>query len=171
MLDRSSTQFVYFIRPVGLDGPIKIGCSTYPMSRLNALMTWSPFPLEILAMAPGGHSDERRLHQRFSADRLRSEWFRTTRELIDLIDGVAKTGKLPFEVVGSRKGKLPGLQSVLKRHELSRKQLAKAGGVSLECVNQWASNKYSDGAAQIIEILSTLGIECSLSELVEDEAA
>lgn len=38
----SESRFIYFLRPIGWDGPVKIGCSNYPMLRLNALMAWSP---------------------------------------------------------------------------------------------------------------------------------
>lgn len=168
MLDRNATRFVYFIRPSGWDSPVKIGCSVYPMSRLSALMAWSPFPLEILATAPGGTGDERRLHLRFAADRLRGEWFRTTRDLIGLIDSVAKTGSLPFEISGTQRGKLPGLRRILKRHGLSRKQIADTAGVSVACVTQWATDPYNSGAGCVIETLGVLGIECTLAELHED---
>lgn len=34
---------VYFIKPIGMDGPIKIGCSDKPARRLITLAAWSPF--------------------------------------------------------------------------------------------------------------------------------
>lgn len=52
---------VYFIRPVGMDGPVKIGGSGVPKNRLNNLMTWSPFPLEVAATDDGGYPLERRI--------------------------------------------------------------------------------------------------------------
>ena len=42
-------RYVYFIKPVGMEGPIKIGCSIMPTERLEGLAVWSPFPLEIVA--------------------------------------------------------------------------------------------------------------------------
>ena len=41
--------YVYFIKPIGMDGPIKIGCSVSPDRRRETLEWWCPFPLEILA--------------------------------------------------------------------------------------------------------------------------
>lgn len=71
----SKPKYVYFIKPVGLDGPIKIGCSAEPEKRLKVLGTWSPFPLEIMGKAPGGHSDENFLHRRFADLHTHREWF------------------------------------------------------------------------------------------------
>lgn len=43
---------VYFVKPVGMDGPIKIGCTTTPAARIESLTIWSPFPLEVLVTIP-----------------------------------------------------------------------------------------------------------------------
>ncbi|MFS0736959.1 GIY-YIG nuclease family protein [Sphingomonas sp. 1P06PA] len=83
--DRDRTRYVYFIKPVGMDGPIKIGCSDQPENRLRSIMNWSPFPLEIVATTPGGFDLERALHGHFQNHFLRNEWFRPTPELRALI--------------------------------------------------------------------------------------
>lgn len=72
---------VYFIKPIGLDGPIKIGCSRSPDNRRASLETWSPFPLEIVAEIDGCDRIERRFHAKFFADRTHREWFSTSPEL------------------------------------------------------------------------------------------
>ncbi len=78
---------VYFIRPIGMRGPVKIGCAEFPPVRLKTLMTWSPFPLEIVAtIHPGDTALERRLHGIFAASHTRREWFAITPELETLID-------------------------------------------------------------------------------------
>lgn len=57
---------IYFIRPVGQRGPIKIGCSYLPLDRLRGLCQWSPLPLEVVATCDGQHHGvERRLHLMF----------------------------------------------------------------------------------------------------------
>lgn len=66
---------VYFIRPIGMDGPVKIGCSGSPASRRTALDTWSPFALEIIATIPGDFQLERRFHALFRKQHQRREWF------------------------------------------------------------------------------------------------
>lgn len=80
---------VYFIRAIGMQGPIKIGCSFSPTGRRKALEAWSPLPLEIIAEIEGGHDIERRFHQRFLASHKAYEWFHWTQELQDTIDAIS----------------------------------------------------------------------------------
>lgn len=74
-------RYIYFLKPQGLDGPIKIGCSYRPVSRLLALSQWSPFLLEVIAVAPGGFDTERALHERFADELLHHEWFHASPRL------------------------------------------------------------------------------------------
>ena len=78
--------FVYFLRPEGRLGPVKIGCSRYPASRLRALMAWSPYPLELAVEVPGERRDEKCLHSMFVADHTHGEWFRASGRLTTLIE-------------------------------------------------------------------------------------
>lgn len=80
---------VYFMRPVGADGPVKIGCSTMVEERLRAMSPWAPFPLEIAARIPGDFALEGRFHKKFIADRIHGEWFAASAELTDTIASVA----------------------------------------------------------------------------------
>lgn len=66
---------VYFLRPVGRDGPVKIGTSCEPRARLAAYQHWSPEPLELVAEIDGGHLVEQRFHAFFARDWLHHEWF------------------------------------------------------------------------------------------------
>lgn len=79
---------VYFIKPVGMDGPIKIGCSSHPDGRRRNLDTWSPFALEITASIEGDHTLERRFHARFLSSHERREWFRASPELVETIEQI-----------------------------------------------------------------------------------
>lgn len=72
------SRAVYFIKPVGMDGPIKIGCSQSPDSRREALDTWAPFALEIIAEIEGSLVLERRFHARHWDAHERKEWFTAT---------------------------------------------------------------------------------------------
>lgn len=86
---------VYFIRPVGMLGPVKIGCSGVPHYRLKALAAWSPFPLEVAAKIEyGDQTLERRLHGIFAASHSHKEWFRETPELTALIDRLAAGSRI-----------------------------------------------------------------------------
>lgn len=79
---------VYFIRPIGQEGPVKIGCSADPIKRLKQLMIWSPLPLEIAAAFPGNHSDEAAMQGMFAGQRSHGEWFRASDRLSALIASI-----------------------------------------------------------------------------------
>lgn len=80
---------VYFIRPVGMLGPIKIGCSFSPDTRRATLDTWSPFALAIVAEIEGGMDLERRFHARFKGQHERREWFSWSHDLQETIDAIS----------------------------------------------------------------------------------
>lgn len=79
---------VYFIKPVGMDGPIKIGCSESPERRRRALATWSPFELEIIAEIEGDFDLERRFHAFLQPWHERREWFAGSPEVWAVIKAV-----------------------------------------------------------------------------------
>ncbi len=82
--ERAIRAFVYFIA----DGEfVKIGYSADWRSRLKALQTSNPRELSAVAVIAGTIADERALHKRFAADRLRpdNEWFRFSEAIRDFI--------------------------------------------------------------------------------------
>lgn len=79
------TSRVYFIKPVGMDGPIKIGCSILPEKRLQELTVWSPFPLEVIGSVLGQIADEQFLHRCFADCHSHREWFYSTPALRETI--------------------------------------------------------------------------------------
>ena len=79
------TGFVYFIRPVGLPGPIKIGFSKVPARRLLDLTVWSPFPLEVVATVPGTTMLETNIHQCLARSHDRHEWFFPTNDVTGVV--------------------------------------------------------------------------------------
>lgn len=89
-MSHSAPKLIYFIKPVGMDGPIKIGCSYAPKRRIEDLSVWSPFPLEILATADGGYDVERKLHQRFAYAHSHREWFNPVPELTAAVHDIAR---------------------------------------------------------------------------------
>jgi hypothetical protein len=97
---------VYFIRPRGWDGPIKIGCTHRLQDRFGAINNWSPVPLEVVATIPGHRELERRFHLRFWHLRDRGEWFKAAPELDATIEevraGTFDVASLPH--FGVRKG-------------------------------------------------------------------
>src|SRR3546814_2554543 len=79
---------VYFIRPIGQAGPVKIGCSVGPNKRRHELETWSPVPLAIVAEIDGGFDIERRFHAKFQDNHERREWFNWSPGLDDTITAI-----------------------------------------------------------------------------------
>jgi hypothetical protein len=82
-------SYVYFIQR-GVDGPIKIGYSRKPKSRLSQLQSAFPETLRMLGVIPGDKAKERALHDRFDGIRVKGEWFAPDRSLIALIKANAK---------------------------------------------------------------------------------
>ncbi len=83
-----SKTYIYFIKPIGMAGPIKIGCTKSIDTRLDALMQLSPYPLELMVTAAGDFKLEHHLHARFAANRSHKEWFHPSDELMAGIDRV-----------------------------------------------------------------------------------
>lgn len=92
---------VYFIRPIGMAGPVKIGTSRTPDRRLNTFETWSPFPLEIAAAIDGDYRLERRFHNHFAADHTHREWFKWSPQLEMVIQAV-KAGTFDVSTLPSK---------------------------------------------------------------------
>lgn len=74
---------VYFIG--NGNGQVKIGVSDHPFRRMLDLQTASPYPLALLACAPGGGAKERDLHLTFADSRLCGEWFECSEKIRDYI--------------------------------------------------------------------------------------
>lgn len=95
------TACIYFIRPVGAEGPVKIGHSIYPAARLMSYMNWSPIELEVAAVVeipvPAGAkrrqfamSFERRFHCRYRDHWSHHEWFNANPLLTRDIDMIRR---------------------------------------------------------------------------------
>lgn len=87
-------NLIYFVKPVGLDGPVKIGCSHLPADRLMTLAAWSPFPLELIGTAPGGYQQEDFLHRCFANSHSHREWFHSTPDLHAAIKKIVASGSV-----------------------------------------------------------------------------
>jgi hypothetical protein len=81
--------FVYFVKPVGQRGPVKIGVSMNPQRRLAEFQAASPVALEMIGTMRGGHVTECRLHATFADLRLHGEWFDVDEHLEDFLADVA----------------------------------------------------------------------------------
>lgn len=96
------SRVVYFIKPIGMDGPVKVGCSKNADLRRANLAAWCPINLELLATTPGDIELEGRIHHYLIDDHERQEWFRHSRRLRALIasvkDGTFNPDDLPVNV-------------------------------------------------------------------------
>lgn len=81
---RPARGHIYFIQ-AGEDGPIKIGFSKDPDSRLRTLQTAHTAKLKMLHHQVGTKADEGRLHHRFKNIRIKGEWFEASPSLLDFI--------------------------------------------------------------------------------------
>lgn len=87
-------EFIYFLKPQNFSGPIKIGCSFLPESRLTTMMKWSPFPLEIMTTTPGSFVLETALHHHFADVHLHAEWFQPVDRLVHGIEQLRQGASL-----------------------------------------------------------------------------
>lgn len=71
---------------------VKIGFSADVSKRVRDLQTACPYPLTLVALAPGGIMTERRWHVRFREFAHRDEWFRYEGELRDAIEALPTFG-------------------------------------------------------------------------------
>lgn len=85
---------IYFFRPVGLKGPIKIGSSEAPRTRLEQMAVWSPFELEMIGSIPGEISDERFLHDGLAESHRHREWFDATSIVLRAVEEAIDDGSL-----------------------------------------------------------------------------
>ncbi len=99
---------VYFLRPVGMEGPIKIGFSDQPKRRLKELTMWSPVPLELVAMVPGNRALESMLHRAFADAKSHWEWFHPIPEIVTAIERLAagREAHEAFDIHRHRRGRV-----------------------------------------------------------------
>ncbi len=75
---------IYFMQA---DTLVKIGTAVDVGKRKQLLQTGCPFRIVVLGVMPGGQWDEKHLHGRFAAYRVRGEWFNLSQEICDFIEG------------------------------------------------------------------------------------
>lgn len=102
MSDEPCLEYVYFIRAE--TGHIKIGVSTRPLDRLQALQTACPFKLEVIGLLQSGdaYTTEAALHRQFASLRTYGEWFLPDENMmkyIRLMDGLVLDGHHVVESV------------------------------------------------------------------------
>jgi hypothetical protein len=106
---RMSETLIYFLKPVGMVGPIKIGSSWKPVDRMRTFMSWSPFPLELIATTDGDGKLERTIHNCFADAHSHCEWFHPIPRLLKAIEDI-KIGMPVSEAIdlSNRRGNVLG---------------------------------------------------------------
>src|SRR5262245_40857180 len=85
---------IYFIREDD-QGPIKIGMAKDPERRLRVLQTGNHKRLRMIAIVPGGRSEEAALHRRFQDLRIeKTEWFQPVERLLGFVEGLRYAAEL-----------------------------------------------------------------------------
>lgn len=121
-------NLVYFIRPKGKRGPIKIGCSNCPATRLDCLSAWSPWPLEVIGTIAGTYQDEQFLHECFAHSHSHREWFKATPALLATIEKILAAG-----TVDAVRGELVPTGSIRKGRKRKEKSPEERLRWSYEC--------------------------------------
>lgn len=84
--NRSPMGTIYFVSCDIPDYPVKIGIAFGELDvRLRALQLGSPYRLVVLAAMPGTAQGETDLHRKFKRDRLESEWFARSAEIMEIV--------------------------------------------------------------------------------------
>jgi len=95
----SGDRYIYFIKPVGKRGPIKIGSSYSPADRLKQIQRDWLDKLELIGFVPGFVPDEINLHYRFARHRQRihshREWFNACDEIETAVRRIIEIGCMP----------------------------------------------------------------------------
>lgn len=131
------TSYVYFLRPVGKCGPVKIGVSRAPQQRLERYSAWSPYRLEIAATIKGGRELEQRFHSQFSFLHSHGEWFAPDERLTRLIEDIGaghfdpsqlpEPKRLPRPKGCKANAPMPNAQEVAERGQRLKRAALKAG--------------------------------------------
>lgn len=176
-----SPSYVYFLRPVGAIGPIKIGFSRDPIARLRSLLAWSPVPLEVIVSVSAPKGAEPWAHKKFASCRLHSEWFAATPELLAFVTYAERTGTLdgflaPLAVPEDLFERLPyplgNLLPFLKSRGIPLRDLAAEMSYAPSGIRLWATWHDCSGAAYAAACaLARLGIACTPSDLAKRQEA
>jgi len=89
---------VYVIEAVGLDR-YKIGYTNDIKTRMSALQTGCPVPIDVVCVLPCGADTEKWLHRRFEDYRVQGEWFDLPDSAIQYLLYVSQMEELPEKTI------------------------------------------------------------------------
>lgn len=114
---------IYFVRGTR-SGMVKIGSTENLKARMRSLRTASPEPLEVLAVVPGGLSEERALHDRFAEHRAVGEWFHPRRELLAFVEKLTRDPRIDHPALRRRTARTTMRSREAQRERLETIRLA-----------------------------------------------
>lgn len=79
--------FVYFIQ-IGKSGDIKIGYSNNIKDRMYTIQTSIPEKIRLLGYIKGDRCKEKEIHELFKDFKIKGEWFKCNKILIDYLNNV-----------------------------------------------------------------------------------
>lgn len=85
-------QFVYVFVNY-FSNVCKIGYSTNPVKRLNAIQTGCPFKLKMVVVVKGNRSVEKALHKKYKKYKTNGEWFSYKEELKEAVEKIKNSNK------------------------------------------------------------------------------
>jgi DNA-binding XRE family transcriptional regulator len=90
----AEADVIYFIQ-AGKGGPIKIGHTRNPITRIESIALATAATVIPLSVVPGERGDELGLHAAFSHLRIKGEWFTPARDLLDYIASLPPYRRTP----------------------------------------------------------------------------
>jgi hypothetical protein len=91
-MEPAGKRFIYFMKPKGHLGPIKIGTARSPITRLKQIERSSPYRMEIIGAVIGTPRDESFLHRTLWPHHSHGEWFHPNEEVLSAVEKVIKFG-------------------------------------------------------------------------------
>lgn len=89
----TNRKHLYFVQ-CGNGGPIKIGVTDSPKTRMRTLQTACPYPLTLLYCREWFVGREAELHKRFAKYRTWGEWFLPAQEILAYVEHATEIDRL-----------------------------------------------------------------------------
>lgn len=133
---------IYFIRAVGVDGPVKIGLTVEPVHRLRELQTGHAEELGLVRLIEGGRPQERWLHKHYAGSRVRGEWFRFHHSMLTIEPPALLAPEPPvLDERGEMKVSLrAALDRAFPQYRMPAKHVAKKAKTSEATIAAWRQN-------------------------------
>jgi hypothetical protein len=147
---------IYFIET---QGRVKIGYSNDPQRRFSDLTVGCPTRCVLLAIIEGSMSDEKDLHERFKANRIRGEWFELTPEISDFMASRA----IEPRVDAASSGNNHPLAQYLRANEIGVGEFSRMVGLSR--VQLW---RIMNGDNTLLDTMFTI-IEATNGDVSADD--